>query len=78
MRGGVGVETGRASGTKDILGLRFKQSKRERERVGVPPLRHPVARHALQEEVPSQTRVPAPIIIITLQGEPGACNPRAA
>lgn len=46
-----------------------------RARVGVPPLRHPRPGTPLQEGVPAQTTAPAPIIIITLQGEPGACNP---
>lgn len=45
------------------------------ESVGVPPLRHPAPGTPLQEGVPSQTGVPAPIIIITLQGESGAVQP---
>lgn len=46
--------------------------------VGVPPLRHPAVGTPLQEGVPLQSGVPAPIIIITLQGEPGACSPPAS
>ncbi|CAH0726183.1 unnamed protein product, partial [Brenthis ino] len=72
MRGAWVVETGRVSEKNDILVQFCLKSERDGSRVGV--LCCATLGTPLQEGLPFQTGVPAPIIIITLQGEPGAAS----